>query len=1234
MEDLASFIQTLSEKYGLLDFGNDKVDTTSTNHPQQKYEPIADEELEDHGHENGDGLGVDTSWECLTSFLNKHDLQYNNMHNFRTKKSTMSKRRVSNGSLPHDDQGDDDVQEAQTLNRPESGSSDRAVSIANTMKTSDLIQNASFLDELQNPSLSEDMQSTGMTKGRDSLDDIDHGQSSLLQEFLTGNGDKDVDVLEIAKEMGLSSFNECPQKEADAPWHANSGTWFREFCSTRNNVTISSKRSVRVDTKVAKEVCLDRGLSAHDILASNDILLSSGSSSSPTGTVLDGQVEDCHSASASQCGADATVDRSRCASPEGFAAALESVERGRERAAMVNARVEKMLEDSDSHHRRPVHHAAENVGGKSINRVREDNLVAEEAGKLSESRSGTSDNGSVGSLKKRITDMGEGNRLLLNQLDKSRSLLSPSKQPTLFRSRSSASDRSETWRQTRRSSEELGDRSEHDDNIPHRQLDEGGSTMLSRRSKEKGPSPNGPDSLSRASSRGEPDYKPDSRASSIHEEETCAKASSHYSGQRRASSRNQEMDHQPCIASPVDQLHRVHTKRDLSGDRHRSGRNLRIRIPNFQPPADQYDPRNADGQDPPENQEGIYGSRETLAQDHQNQYGFLAVSPRNKQNDDHEEIREGREKFEAGQPGLVHSGQNCSNDEGLCAKTKEYFNFTSSWGNDWTEVEEEVIEETDPAPSKTSVGQSKWERVNNLLCQNGFPTIRSSNIPASDFEEDCHLVLSDVVSNYERREKFVQALLDEGDELRQVEERNHLHIQQLESERDEANQKLAASERRADVAAKTAERNYAALRRDCQKLELSNANLMQRCSQLEHACRAKERTLQKLQDKVRESMVKEDRHRNNDKEVYEKLKHKIASAQHTNGEVLEPNFLNRDLKPAQIVGIYERQKVALESEISNLRAENAQLCREICEKENIILNRVLGTEETKKALDLLSRKQQMQIDEKVKEINRLEDELKERPTMEEVEETIRSASRQEEESRQFHEQAQDESYFEKILSKICQLLELDEPSFIVETLESLLVLVSAVPRMEQFVSDVCDVVFCDGQNWSPPSNDEDAGANRTPEAVPAILKSWLQKLEESSELLSFKDTIVGMLWGRGEKNSELEPESSCRVVIGCVKNLIDVEQDYLATKASYSDAGAIVKAEPQKLLHRIVAHFQMLFEVPKLEGVMTVMNSVYIKCTEYHNFARALSSMLGLEKEEGPNTIISTLNSMMSNGRM
>lgn len=56
---------------------------------------------------------------------------------------------------------------------------------------------------------------------------------------------------------------------------------------------------------------------------------------------------------------------------------------------------------------------------------------------------------------------------------------------------------------------------------------------------------------------------------------------------------------------------------------------------------------------------------------------------------------------------------------------------------------------------------------------------------------------------------------------------------------------------------------------------------------------------------------------------------------------------------------------------------------------------------------------------------------------------------------------------------------------------------------------------------------------------------------------------------------------------------------------------------------------QMLFEIPHLEGIMAMMNSVYIQCSEYHNFARALCSMLGLDKGAGPNTIISAVNSLL-----
>lgn len=75
----------------------------------------------------------------------------------------------------------------------------------------------------------------------------------------------------------------------------------------------------------------------------------------------------------------------------------------------------------------------------------------------------------------------------------------------------------------------------------------------------------------------------------------------------------------------------------------------------------------------------------------------------------------------------------------------------------------------------------------------------------------------------------VQELLEESEDLRHAEDRNNFHTQQLECETDLVKQKLAASEQRAEVASEAAERNFTAVRRDCQRLESANANLVQRC---------------------------------------------------------------------------------------------------------------------------------------------------------------------------------------------------------------------------------------------------------------------------------------------------------------------------------------------------------------------------------------------------------------------
>ncbi|KAL3679427.1 hypothetical protein R1sor_022383 [Riccia sorocarpa] len=239
--------------------------------------------------------------------------------------------------------------------------------------------------------------------------------------------------------------------------------------------------------------------------------------------------------------------------------------------------------------------------------------------------------------------------------------------------------------------------------------------------------------------------------------------------------------------------------------------------------------------------------------------------------------------------------------------------------------------------------KSKWIYVNSILCDNGFSRLNSSCLnPTVESIDELFDALEDVVRNYSRREKLVQELLAERDSLRQEEERNDQVTVKLETQVESLKEKLAASEQRAELAAAAAGKNIAAQRKEHQRLEATHASLLQRCSQLEHVCRAKERSIGKLQEKIQDAVTREHSQRTRDKELYDKLKQKVAISQKAQGEIIESNFLLRDLKPVAIVGIYERQRAASEAEMNQLREENARLCKELREKENTLLSKAMS----------------------------------------------------------------------------------------------------------------------------------------------------------------------------------------------------------------------------------------------------------------------------------------------------
>ncbi len=71
-------------------------------------------------------------------------------------------------------------------------------------------------------------------------------------------------------------------------------------------------------------------------------------------------------------------------------------------------------------------------------------------------------------------------------------------------------------------------------------------------------------------------------------------------------------------------------------------------------------------------------------------------------------------------------------------------------------------------------------------------------------------------------------------------------------------------------------------------------------------------------------------------------------------------------------------------------------------------------------------------------------------------------------------------------------------------------------------------------------------------------------------------------------------EQGSEEIIACVGELVEQDQGRCQAAESVAAAEGLVQANAEALLHRIVAHFQHLFAVDDLEGVLPAMNQVLL----------------------------------------
>jgi len=68
-----------------------------------------------------------------------------------------------------------------------------------------------------------------------------------------------------------------------------------------------------------------------------------------------------------------------------------------------------------------------------------------------------------------------------------------------------------------------------------------------------------------------------------------------------------------------------------------------------------------------------------------------------------------------------------------------------------------------------------------------------------------------------------------------------------------------------------------------------------------------------------------------------------------------------------------------------------------------------------------------------------------------------------------------------------------------------------------------------------------------------------------------------------------------------VRSLVQQEALIVGSKKDLEAAEKAVSGQPETLPHRIIAHFQHLFDTPSLDGVFPKMNALYLFTEEMTN---------------------------------
>ncbi|KAJ3368817.1 hypothetical protein GGF31_006104 [Allomyces arbusculus] len=211
-----------------------------------------------------------------------------------------------------------------------------------------------------------------------------------------------------------------------------------------------------------------------------------------------------------------------------------------------------------------------------------------------------------------------------------------------------------------------------------------------------------------------------------------------------------------------------------------------------------------------------------------------------------------------------------------------------------------------------------------------------------------------------------------------------------------------------------------------------------------------------------------------------------------------------------------------------------------------------------------------------------------------------------------------------VLKDVCIRLHVKDVHTVVDALEEVAKVVHMVPKMQQYIRQVDELV------WRRPLVDlADKNAKRTPGAAKLkladpqgihavrdtfrVLQFWAQELEALDHARTYRTRLFQLLGVDPDRLPGENPDEDAELMaVEEIKRLLAFEKNTHRRETRQLAAATGEGTSPEATYARVVSHFCNLFEVSTLADAFPKLNELFVFTTEVENGLRRLRDVLGV----------------------